>query len=276
MNDFFKKNWLNTLSVTIGIVGILIAIYAYTRTKKERIPTFYVDSVRTQIIDAKQVSSAPIKVIRNDGTEIKSDLNAIRFYFWNDGNETIRVENILENIILTIDDPDAEILDFKILKISRIVTGLQLNKITIDDSFHFGLKISCVILEKNDGFSGQIIYAGKPNADLNINGIIEGYGPIKSKIKQKEENSFSNNLLQGSTVLGMFFFIMFIIFATRKCHNTYIVKNRNNKGSYLLIKKILSIVFIYFIGTLLCVTLIWIVVMHIIPSLMQSVPNSIF
>ena len=99
-------------------------------------------------------------------------LTAINFSFWNKGRKPIKRENIIEKIHIILDDPEGVIVEVRLLKVPREFTNVTLNfstynpKRTIDIDFR--------ILERNDGATGQIIYAGNPESNLHIGGIIEG------------------------------------------------------------------------------------------------------
>ena len=55
-------------------------------------------------------------------------------------------------------------------------TGVERNELEPKTSLNIGFHI----LEKNDGFTGQIIYSGDPDAKLIMKGVIEGVKEIKT------------------------------------------------------------------------------------------------
>jgi hypothetical protein len=203
--SFFKKNWLNILSLVIGAVGVLLAIKFYNQSKLERIPTFVVDPARTSIFDSKILSENPIRVSKRDGTPITSDVTSLRFFFWNQGSQSIRSGNVLRSISFTLEDSSAEILDFRTLKLSRDVTGIRLLRDSLWPSNR--LKMDFAILEHLDGISAQIIYEGNPAASLSISGVVEGANRINTKENITESVSWVDYLL---TVIAIIFvFLMF-------------------------------------------------------------------
>jgi len=195
----------------LGVIGICASFYFFNQSNKSREPVFIIDSVRTEILTSNRISDVPIKIIKNDGTQITKDLTSIRFYFWNKGKESIKRSNVLESVKISIDDKTAEIIGYKLLKTSREISNIT---ILPDQSDNKSLIIDFYILEQNDGATGQIIYEGNPNSKFIISGTIEG-------VKQIETNDTIANsptiidylksfkILLPIIVSGLFIYIMF-------------------------------------------------------------------
>jgi len=164
-----RDRWLGVIGIVVGILGIAASVYAYFASQRQRRPTFVDDPDRTVIVARQNVSSAPIRVIRSDGSPVLSDVVSARFYFWNDGNESIRHENVLAPLRVTLAGRTARILDYKLIRATRSVCGIGL----IPDS-PTTLRVDFRILEPGDGFTAQIIFEGDRNAQMGIAGIIEG------------------------------------------------------------------------------------------------------
>ncbi|SRR6266566_2394450 len=168
IGSHLKQQWLGLL---VGAAGIALSIYFYQQSREERDPVFIVDPNRVEIVSAEHVATAPIKVLRRDNSPIRADVYAVRFFFWNAGRRSIRPENVLEPIRMTLGDTSSEILDFKTLKDSRSVARLQLTRVTTDPR---SLLVAFSILERDDGVAGQVIYQGRRDAPLRVSGTIEG------------------------------------------------------------------------------------------------------
>ncbi len=164
-----RVQWLGLL---VGAIGIGLSVYFYVESRETRDPVFIVDPSRAEIISHARVETAPIRVLRADGKPITTDLYAVRFYFWNRGKRSIRSSDILEPLRVELDS-GGEILDSKILSKSRPITGIVLQPHSTGQRLR-ELAINFVILEHDDGFTGQVIYEGNANARLRIFGIIEG------------------------------------------------------------------------------------------------------
>jgi hypothetical protein len=173
--EFLKRNWLGLLGLVVGVAGLVASVYFYEKGVKYRQPIFIVDPVRTQIVNRAQLSSAPIRIIKSNGEEIRSDASSLQFYFWNEGSESIRESNVLEAITFRLDDPNdsqVQILDYRLLGESRTVVHPFLRANPNDPTR--SLVLSFDILEHRDGVTGQLIYEGSPAANLTVSGTIEG------------------------------------------------------------------------------------------------------
>jgi hypothetical protein len=154
----------NALSIAITIVFGYYFLYV---GDKEREPTFYVDPVRTLIIDKNNIADAPLKLLKSNNDTIHDDVVSAYFYFFNQGKETIKRENIYSPLKVKVSG--AEILYFKILKTARDISGITVSKDTLDNS----LAINFSALEQDDGFVAQVIYEGDKEAELQIIGGVD-------------------------------------------------------------------------------------------------------
>jgi hypothetical protein len=170
------KSFAGWVGLLIGIVGITLSIYFYKKSITKPEPVFLIDPVRTIIVDSKQFFETPLRVVRPSGDEIKGDITSVRFYFWNNGRNSVKKSNILEPLVITLDDPNGEILDYKILKCSRKVVKPVVGLNSVDPNK--SLSLSFAILEQEDGLTGQVIYKGNPDAGLIISGVIENVREI--------------------------------------------------------------------------------------------------
>ncbi|MFZ6009952.1 MAG: hypothetical protein ACOYXT_06335, partial [Bacteroidota bacterium] len=75
----------SVISVAITIVFGYYFLYV---GNKEREPTFYVDPVRTTILDKAEAGAAPLSLLKSNGDTITSDVVSVYFYFFNQGKET--------------------------------------------------------------------------------------------------------------------------------------------------------------------------------------------
>jgi hypothetical protein len=173
-----KAYWAKALALSLSLAGIAVS-YRFGRMSIEPAkPVFLVDKVRTRIIDSNKVSGTPLEIRDKDGNTILGDVTSVRFYFWNAGRKPIKPDSILEPLIVSLDDPNSQILDHKILKVSRNLSKPLLTPHPSDPNRTLG--ISFAIFEKNDGFTGQIIYKGNPNSAVQVSGTVEDAGDIST------------------------------------------------------------------------------------------------
>ncbi|HDY89968.1 MAG TPA: hypothetical protein ENH82_17840 [bacterium] len=209
---FLKRHWVTVILAIITIVAsYVIGCYFYKKSTSPPEPVFLVDPVKTSIIDSSHIAETPLRVVRKNGNEIKGDITSIRFYFWNNGRKSIKPSNILEPLVVTLDDPKGEILDYKILKCSRKVVKPVVERNSFDPNK--SLSLSFAILEQEDGLTCQVIYVGNPDAGLMISGIIENARKIITTTELIHSYIFKNigKIIAISILAWLTFLIRFMI-----------------------------------------------------------------
>lgn len=164
----------SVISIAITIVFGYYFLYIGIRERK---PTFYVDPSRTTILDKMHAANAPLMLLKANGDTIQSDVTSVYFYFFNQGKETIKKENVYDPIKISL-DADAQILDYKILKVARNVSGIGLTY----DSLSKALVIDFKALEQDDGLAAQVIFEGNRQAVMSVSGGIDGAKHFESRL----------------------------------------------------------------------------------------------
>ncbi len=176
-----QRAWDMIISSIISIaITIVFGYYFIYVGERHREPTFYVDPIRTMIIDKETAADAPLKLLkasRDTTATITSDVVSAYCYFFNQGQETIKRENVYAPIKIKV-DTGAEILYFKLLRSSREVSGVNIIRDTTDNSLIIDFKA----LEKDDGLVGQLIYEGGIDTQIFIEGGIDGAKQFKSEL----------------------------------------------------------------------------------------------
>src|SRR5258708_37665438 len=75
------------ITIAVGYYFLYIGI-------RERKPTFYVDPIRTTILDRPHAANAPLRLLTANGATIRSDVTSVYFYFFSQGKGTINPENV--------------------------------------------------------------------------------------------------------------------------------------------------------------------------------------
>lgn len=234
----FKLNYTTIISLVFTLAGLITSIYFYYQSVSFREPFFVINPVRTVIVDSQHVNNSKIKIIDSQGKLINNPVVAVQLYFWNAGNQSIKKENILDDLIINIDNNQIRILDYKILKTSRKITNFNLLKVSNDK-----LKIDFDILEKNDGATCQIIYAGDPEAKIYVTGIIEGAKPIKNN-----KHIYLNNY-KTYFIFTILFFLILIIGAVILIKGIQSI-NQKSKRMANIVPVFIAIVFVLIISFL--------------------------
>ena len=163
--------WFGVAGLLVGLVGIGTSYYFYRLSVRERVPIFLVDPDRTVLVEADSIRESAIRVARPDGSLIGGDITSVRFYFWNAGALPVRRQHILKPLRIHVQD--ADIIEFKLLRVSRPdIVSAKLDRWTNEPLPTLDLDFE--ILERNDGIAAQAILAGSSSAAVTISGAIEG------------------------------------------------------------------------------------------------------
>ncbi len=175
----FPKNSGKVALEIFGIVGVLATLYSLFFIKTRQ-PVFYVNQRDwVTLIDRDQVDQASIKVLDKNDEVTTGNIVAARFYFWNDGKESIKFEeNVLaygddrkQEITIQLEgDPNVRILDFSCPAIPR----QEVINFRLTSEGEQALKLNFDILEHKDGAACQIIFESSEEVNLAIYGAIEG------------------------------------------------------------------------------------------------------
>lgn len=171
------RNWLGSPWVTGLGLGLTIAfgflsVHLSIAAEKRRDLVYYVGPIRAMIVKSGRASG--LKIFHGDRA-VKTDIAVVQVAVWNRGRESIRPENVLEQIAVETDS-HTPILEATVLGNSRNATGFTL------DTSQMGsgrLPVSWRILERNDGALLQLIYAGSFETPVIVAGTIEGQGSVR-------------------------------------------------------------------------------------------------
>lgn len=159
------------ITIVLSAMGIAISAY-FSYSTTERIPTLLIGSDRTPIINSKMFPNASLRVTRADDVAVQGDVTALRLFFWNAGKQSIKPGDVLRPLTISLDDKSGEILDYKILRVSR-PDIVRIDLTPTSESPIRNLVVGFNILEEDDGFVSQIIYAGNSFATVRISGAVE-------------------------------------------------------------------------------------------------------
>jgi hypothetical protein len=209
--SMFQRSKDIIISSIISIaITIVFGYYFLYIGNRERKPTFYLDPTRTVILDKENAANAPLQLLKSNGDTIKSNVTSVFFYFFNQGAETIKQENIYSPLKIVLAD-GSQILDFKILKVARQVSGITLLRDTVGNSLGIDFKA----LEKDDGFVGQLIFEGSKNAAINLEGGIDGV-----KVFETHLSSIDPVYLMVAIVIFLIAAYIFLVLSKRNPKNS--------------------------------------------------------
>ena len=201
------SNWIGILGLAVGVVGIGMSYHYYSISVRERKPLFVPDPDRTLLIDSRSIGDSAIRITRLDGSVIEGSISSARFYFWNGGRLPIRPEHILKPIVVSLEGQNAEILDYKILKVSR--PDIVAPRVSMIKDGVSRLGIDFQILDHGDGFSVQLTFSGSPDAPLVISGAVEGAAEIGDAQAVARGRFWEEyGITIGATVLVILFIVL--------------------------------------------------------------------
>jgi uncharacterized membrane protein len=218
-----KINWW---AVFAFIVPLVIGYCLYLEQIKEIDPTFTQNVIKQNILSRALTEKAPIKIIKPSGEEIKANVYIQTFYFYNQGKAPMKREHILSPLYISLNDSTSEILEPKIIRLTRDITGIKLTK---DSTNKNKVNIDFTILEEDDGIIGQITYVSNGNPDMMINGAIEG-APKGFSDAYKGKFGMFSEILKVLTIANLILFSTFIVWAALII--SIVRKNKDNEETH--------------------------------------------
>jgi hypothetical protein len=198
---------INNLCYVCTLISVPLAIYLYFRTLQERAPAYYVSPERTRIIDTTVPAPTELQVLYK-GKDLRANVSALIVYVWNDGKLPIKAEDVLEPLKLEL-DPACQILDARLLKVSRSVTKFA--KGEVSQTTPNSLPISFGILEYGDGAAIQIIYAGNPDAEAKMLGVVIGASQPRAVASTRPSTLRQLHRFRAVAMYVAFFIVAFMI-----------------------------------------------------------------
>ena len=166
---------MGTIVLPVPVAWLTNLAYdKYYEVRRE--PTFIVDPLVTTIVNKSLIQNQPLTIVDKTGNKILDDVNIATFYFFNGGKEPIEREDILKPLKINFSRAN-KVLDLRILKVSSNYCSI---KIADYDTVSFNWELDFKILEKNDGFTAQVIYVGSQDHKLTIGGKIKGADEINT------------------------------------------------------------------------------------------------
>lgn len=185
------------LPITLGIFSNVIFTWI---TLEKREPTFIVNPLRSKIFHQELLTDQGLKVSDKYGNRINGDVNIVNFYFYNSGKVPIKAEDILDTLRLTFSG-NIKVLDYRILKQSRELCKIEFGML---DTLKKILPFNFRVLEENDGFTGQLTYAGADD-NLRLQGAIVGITDFSARTDKYLQNGFFIGLICFVGFLFYFF-----------------------------------------------------------------------
>jgi hypothetical protein len=179
-NILENPSLINLIFLFLAILGIVLAIYFYFKSKRNRIPKYAVRSINLIEDSIGKIGDVEISYAQN---KIKN-LSIARVAFWNDGSETISSGDVAPlNPIKICCSGTTDFLGIEIVYKKNLANNFSLSPITSskEPTKHLQneLFINFDYIDKDEGIILQIFHTGKTGEEIQIQGSIKGGGSVK-------------------------------------------------------------------------------------------------
>lgn len=211
--NIFRNPYVAIIGSLTSIVALPLAVYFYFSSLEKTDLTYYVHPARAELISSDSNKNF---VIFYNKTPVKAEVTAVTIAFWNAGKKAIRKTDILKPLEFKLNNK-SPILNVKMINKSREVVEINIDESKKKEGM---VIVDWNVLEKNDGASIQIIYAGGFAEPVVAEAVVIGQssptkveypGSIKSADEQysdyqKQDRKFGlASLLFGLFMLFVFF-----------------------------------------------------------------------
>lgn len=199
----------------IGFIsGSLITFFAQRFYRKEREPCFDIASVNIIKETKSGINDLEIKYKRTNIT----NFTITQIYFWNDGKQSIRKEDIPSGNPIKIKIKN----DYKILSYEQTADKTENNFRITSSSDRKALNLKFDFIEKDDGILVRLYHTGLSDDDIEIIGnVIDGKKIIfkdkiirKGKVSEALRTTIKSSIWFYILLLLSFIFLLEFVFFT--------------------------------------------------------------
>lgn len=170
--EFASNPWVGFVGTLFGIIGVVLSITLYIRSRRLRRPTYYIRSIRW--FDGNEVPHNELTLMFR-GHPI-SGFTITHIAFWNGGNEMFRASDFAQSSPLRLHIPDNfELFDVRIAASTSTEIGVKLNgPMALPAGVPKEIPIQFDYLDPGDGFKLQVIHDGHPSQGIDLVGKLPG------------------------------------------------------------------------------------------------------
>ncbi len=205
--------YVTLVLLILAVAAIVVSLILFFASQSHRALVYAVNPIQTRVVTRGQATGIDISF---DGRKLGDvDITAVQVAVWNSGDQSIRVDNVLKQVVVRT-DPAVPILEASVVKYYRDqdVTGFSI--VTSPELLDTGrVPLNWKILERNDGAVIQLIYLGSPEVEIKAEGLIEGFGSIKRVESGLKIRSPSEQLRSAQQERWLFWgFSVFVLVGT--------------------------------------------------------------
>lgn len=184
LGDFLSKDnidIINIVSLSIGLLSILLAVTFYFKSKRTKIISYAKRSYR--IITNRFSNIEGVKVLLFD-KEVET-VTSTRIAIWNGGSKTIYDTDVatLNPIIVSAIDNE-RIYKSTIIEVSNDSSNISMSEVQNQPN---AWKLDFEYIDPGDGAVIEIIHNGTEESDFSIDGKLKG-GKLRKSLETKEED----------------------------------------------------------------------------------------
>ena len=159
----------DVIGYAIGVIGIVIAVIFYFRSRERAIPSYVV--LKSLLISPARRHLPEKVTIQYDGHPI-STLSTATIFFWNRGRKTLDGNDIVTSrpIKILFMEKDKEVPALEIRSITATRDELNVSAEISEGSIRIGFDF----LDRGDGFGLEVLYEGGANTKITCPGTIKG------------------------------------------------------------------------------------------------------
>ena len=157
-------------SFAVGLLGIILAVVFYRRTKRRKSLSFAHRSIPIFRDSTPLISKLRIQY---DGKDTKN-LTLTHLAFWNSGNETIRDIDLVDNDPLRVVVEEGSVLDVELLFASQ-----KANSINVAPPHDASVDLSFRFLDAQHGGVVRVVHTATSRRHVGMKGTLMGIGEPK-------------------------------------------------------------------------------------------------
>jgi hypothetical protein len=197
MKDFISNDFYNLFGIAIGVIGIILAIVFYFKSKKIKKPFYSKVSINLLKRELKRIGNIEVKYL-NQSIE---DFTITKIAIWNGGHDTINKSNVPENSSLRIAaQEDSIIYGAEMLYQTDQSNGFNV----FHDKINNAVQIDFDYMDINQGCIIKVLHSGISSDNLELIGKVKGVGNIKFIPNYKLETSLRNKHLPYFVSMGLY------------------------------------------------------------------------
>jgi hypothetical protein len=233
LNFACQNPWLNVASIALGLIGIILAIVFYFKSKKSKKPIYRIRNINLMKGNISKIKSVDILY---QGNKI-DNLSISKIVIWNVGKETINSTDIAKKDKFRIEiDREFKILEYELIFQKKTANDFKITK--INDNV---LEIDFDYFDYEEGIIVEIYHTATIKEALYVKGSLKGAKKIIRNESGKEiftlfkkASNITDSILDymfKKRILGLFLFLVPILLIM----STIFIFETNNKNAIFII-----------------------------------------